>query len=535
MKRITLRASLALMMFALAASALGQQVYSVPAGSGTLTFSLTTYEYTCQYLVSTDPPRFNSNLYYQNDYSGISYTPTASSNPVPLTWSDTSYINNFPGNGTNGGCGPATKYPSVSADVPPVSYYAAETAVTFTPNRDFYTPTATVAAMYPGIVYPQYKIVSIVYDAPGNSTNDGYTDAITDGTTTSIGASFQATDTETFSLNFNFLNLFGDTTSWTYGNSTTTANTSAVTDTITEATGVSLQNAGATATNALNHNNDLFVIWLNPAILLYQTAPGLTSLNYAEATQIQSSTDPQPGDPEAMDAVEVSAWQLMPNTLGPPNCPAQGNTCVQLPALEPQTINVEVNGTEEQETLPGLASICANQSYYPNSCSKDPNGQCGCVPKDFTNILAADPLIGFTTTESPLNANTTANPNRFVLIGNALLEGPTVAGGPRPVNPANLSDSEQVTETYTQTYAYSVGYSWNAKWTIVGNGPGLASTSQWTWTSSESIGEVNGTAHTMIANFSSSTVDCYQYVTYFEDTLFHTYAFQQPSDNSTCP
>jgi hypothetical protein len=524
MNRKSLRVRLVLLMFTLTASALGQGVYSIPAGSGTLTYSVTTYEDTCQYVVL--PHNVEQNLYYQNVYEGISYTP-ASGTAVPLLWRDASIINNLPGDGING-CGPASSYPSVSADLPPVSYYAAETAITFTPTRDFYYGTATVATMNPGIVYPQYKIVSIIYDPPGNASNDGYTDAITDGTTTSIGASFQASDTETFSLNFNFFGLFGDTSSWSYGTAETTGNTADVSDTITQATGVSLQNNSA-ASNAINHNNDMFVIWLNPAVVLYQTAPGLTSLNYAMGTQIQPSSDPEPGDPEAMATAQVFANQLMAN--------AQGNTSVQIQTLEPQTINVEVNGVELPETLPGLARICANQTYYPNNCSLDPKGQCGCVPSDFKNILAADLLLGFSNSESPLNANTTANPNRFVLIGNALLEGPAEKGGTTPVDSVSLSDAEQVAETYTQSLAYSVGYSWDANWEISGNGPSLTSTSQWTWTNTESIGEVNGTAHTMIGNLSSVTVACDENVTYFEDTLFHTYVFQQPTmaENSSCP
>lgn len=390
-----------------------------------------------------------------------------------------------------------------------------------------YTPPAV------GILYPKFKIASIIYDTPGNHSNNGFTNTLTDGTTTSTGSNFGVGVTDTFSLTGGFLGT-GSTLSWSYGNAATSGNTTAVTDTIADATGV-LNATNTSAPNAVNHQQDLFIIWLNPAITFTQT--GTTSATYSMGTQLQTTGDPSPGKPEIQDQVEVFAQAMMANS--------SGVTTVPLQTLKPQVV--------DSQTLPGLANICAKLiAGYPTSCTLA--NQCGCVPSDFTAVLNQDPLLNFTSTESPLNANTSSaalctNPKssascRYVpiMVANGsstqeveLLQGPDDVGGNNPINTFTQTDSTQTTQTYTQTYAYSVGYSWDVSWKILGTGLDFKSATLFTWTNSESTGEINGSAHQMSVSLSSSTVGCSEYIPIFEDTTYHTFVFQGQVGDSSCP
>jgi hypothetical protein len=373
-----------------------------------------------------------------------------------------------------------------------------------------------------GILNIQYKVLSIVYAAPGNLSTDGFTNTLTDGTTTSIGSSFQAGDTFTFSETWGIpLIGAGSTMSWSFGTAVTTGSSSAVTETVSEATGVS-NDSNSGASNAINHQNDLFILWLNSAILIQPISA--TAATYSEGTQLQTSGDPDVGQPEAVDSLEVYAGVMMANSKGVTTVPAA--------ILNAQTVSVA--GQSGSQTLPGLGSICATHPYYPNSCTLA--NQCGCVPADFAGILATNPLIAFTNTESPLNANTSANPDRFVEItGAELLSGPEQKGGNNPVNSFTESDSTQTTETWTYSLEYTVGYSWSLSWVVEGNGPSIKSETQFTWTNTDSVGESNGSAHTEAVSLSSDTVGCYEDVSIFEDTVFHTFTFQQPAGNTSCP
>lgn len=396
--------------------------------------------------------------------------------------------------------------------------------------------SGTVTSITPGIIYPKYQIQSIIYATPGNVSSNGFTNSTTDGTTTSVGSSFQAGDTTTYSVSTGFLGL-GSTISWSFGNSATTGNTSALTETITDATGV-LNASNSGSPNSINHQNDMFVIWVNPAVYIYQA--GLDSVTYFQGTQLQTTGDPSPGKPESyQDQVEVFAQAMIANS--------KGVTTVPLTALETYT-------APDGEVLPGLAIICANQAYYPNSCSSDPNKQCGCVPSDFTSILAQDPILNYTSTESPLNADTsgatvcetpgTTSSCRYVPVPSSpgskvqeveLLSGPDEVGGNRPINTFTQTDTDQTTETLSEVDAYTEGSSTEESFKFFGTGISIKNANQWTWSNSESIGAINGTANAMTVTLSSSTVDCYQEIPIFEDTVYHTFVFQQPAGNTSCP
>jgi hypothetical protein len=502
---------------------------SVPAGSGTLSYTV---------IVSQPIGCGEWVTYLTSTYYNFSYAVGGTTYPLTgrVVADHGSSIDTCPG-----------------TTAPPLELWAPSDEITFTPTSysgglvctdACIEGSATVTPLTPGIVYPLYQVQSIIYQAPGNHSLDGFQNTETDGTTTSSGMSFTEGDTVTFSVTFGF--LFGTSTlSWSYGNAVTTGSTTATTETISDASGVNNVN-NASGPNTINHQNDLFIIWLNPAVSMYQTGP--TSVSYAQGTQYQVAGDPQPGQPEIQDQVEVYASAMMAN--------AQGVTTVPVEKLIPQVVYQVVNGVEVPMTMPGLANICKDPVYYPNSCTLA--NQCGCTPSDFTPILAQDPLLNYTSTEDPLNADasgasacscpTSADDCRYVPIPaqstsclpqfTEALSGPDDAGGGNPQNTFTITDTNTNTETLLGSDAVTVGYSWKTTWGTAppeGAQVGVQNAQTWTWTNSESTGKINGSAHTESGILSSSTVGCSQNVLIFEDTVYHTFVFQQPPDNTSCP
>jgi hypothetical protein len=516
----------------IAASLASAQTVSIPAGSGTLNYTVQVRELSCvpaatAALRQGPEPKIvpGTEFYSESTYSGFSYVASGVTTPLPGT---VQTIMN-----TNAVCAPPSSHPVTDLFAPPVFPFKSQLAISFTPSGTT-GGSASVSSATPGMLYPRYQVQSIIYDTPGNGSSNGFSNTKTDGTTTTIGGSFQSGDTTTFSVSTGFLGL-GSTISWSSGNSLTTGNSTTVTQTITNATGVTSA-SNHNSSNVINHIQDLFVIWINPAVVVFQT--GANSIGFYQGTQLQTAGDPNPGEPEAyQDQVEVTAQAMMAN--------AQGVTTVPVNILEPVKM-------PDGETLPGLAVICANPSFYPNSCTLA--NQCGCVPSDFAPILARDPLLNFSSTESPLNADTSgaaicAKPAassscRYVPVQTGpnsgvqkteLLEGPNDAGGITPVTSFTQSDSNQTTQTLSESSSYTVALSEEASFKFLGTGISLKNANQWTWTNSESTGEINGYAHSMNVSLSSSTVGCDQEIPVFEDTVYHTFVFMQPSGNSSCP
>ena len=384
--------------------------------------------------------------------------------------------------------------------------------------------------MPPPVAYPQYKITSIVYAPPGNNSSDGFTNTITNGTTTTIGNNFQTSVTDTLNVSLNFMGAGGGA-GLSAGISATNGSSNAFTETISDASGVGLS-SNHSNTNAINHQQDLFLLWLNPAVLISSTGSS-NAVTYSIGTQSGSNNLSEP-----VDTVEVIAQTVQANN--------QGATTVPLAILQQQ-----YDSATQQYDLPGLASICAHPLPY-NQCTQA--NQCGCVPSDFTAILAQDPLLNYATTESPLNANTSGingcmYPNsgsqcRYVPVPDSLngnfqktitLAGPGCNGCDTPTNTFTLNDSTQNVRTLSESTSESVGYSWKAGFSLFGNGATFTSATTFTWTDSESTGAINGNQNQMSGTLSSFTVDCSEEIPVFEDTVYHTFVFQQPAGDSSCP
>jgi hypothetical protein len=418
---------------------------------------------------------------------------------------------------------------------------------------------------------PAYKVTSIIYAPPGNKSQDGYTDSTTDATTTTIGSSFATGQTITTTLGFSVPQIGGITASQSFATSSTSSNSAAFQESFTNATGVANQsNSGAP--DAINHNNDLFVIWLDPEIVAFgdATAPG--PVGYAVGVQpLSNGTVPLP------DIVEVAASAMEANPAGMTTVPAG-------------TLNQEPNASGN--LVPGLASVCKNlktAEYATQSCTLA--DQCGCTPNDFLPILQQDPLLFFqglsnpitpySSTTSPLVANVSdaqicgvlpvvAGSNcRYVPVPSSIgslqqegvtLQGPDDSGGNNPVNSFQQGENTQTTDTLggqTQTQVtQSISLSLSVPTGNVCNTCGLPSmpggkgtplagtgTVAWgasktmTWTDMQSIGHASASGTTLAVSLSSATVGCVQNgnIDVFEDTIYHTFVFQQPpGDPSTC-
>jgi hypothetical protein len=380
-----------------------------------------------------------------------------------------------------------------------------------------------------GTLDPLYKVTSILYDPPGDESQAGYTNATTNGTTTSIGSSFSAGSSVTYTSGSW---LTGGSISFGFGFTATTGESTAATELFTDAEGVSIANQN-TNPDAINHDQDIFLIWLNPEVDV--VFAGSTPVSYALTTQKTSA-----GALEDTDIVEVSAGVMEAN--------ASGVTTVPAPILNQQ------NGM----TLPGLAAICKNlktAEYTAGTCTLA--DQCGCTPADFAPILALDPLLNYNSTTytatpyagsvNPLSLDTsgvagctsptTSDKCRYVPVtsspgGNQVvvtLSGPDAPGYSSAGNTFSLTDSDNTVQTYSESLDETVTYTAKADF-IIGS---IAVADQWKWSESESVGEINTTADTATVTLNTTTTGCYQDINVFEDTVYHTFVFQQPSPTSS--
>jgi hypothetical protein len=393
------------------------------------------------------------------------------------------------------------------------------------------------------VLYPAYEVTSILYAPPGNASQAGYTDTTTTATTTTVGSSFANASTLTFTEGISVFGV-GGSASQSFGISESSSNSTAFQESFSDATGVANQNK--TGIDAINHNQDTFLIWLNPqvSVVLKDVLPaGLIPGAYS--VSVQESVYP--------DIVPITAAVMEANSSGVTTVPAGWLNQQNFPS-----------GPE-----PGLAAICKNliqAEYKAGTCTLA--DQCGCTPADFAPILAMDPLLfyngttnpisPFPGTVSPLVANTsTANFSdancgilptppldksscRYVSVpsspGGSLQADPWLAG-PESVNGNQNPDSfqqgenQQTTQTSGETTGESVGVSFKEGAPVFS----LTEADTMTWTQSQSVGTANGSGTTQSVTLNSSTQGCAENEAIFEDTVYHTFVFQEfPDPGSKC-
>lgn len=482
-------------------SAVSQTPQSLSVGDGTLTFNKTTSTESCEIATAGGPSTGTYTLY---SYDSFVYTDSNSvSTPLSGAAAEPFFGATHCVDPVDYGPNPYTMGLPVGATI---SFGMS--------GRGFYS--ATVSA----VVDPLYKVTSILYAMPGNASSSSLTATTTNGTTTTIGSSF------TFGVNSTF------TLSWVWGSagitlgaSQTNGFTEAFTQTIANAT--SIVNYSPTGGgNTISHDQDKFMIWLNPQVELTGTS---TNIGYNIHSRFTNGSEQFP------DIVQVTAQAMM--DVG-------GVTHVPTAILQKQ-----YNPASAQYDLPGLAAICVDQSQYVNNCPL--GGQCGCVPSDFTNILSRDPLLSGTTATNPLSVTTSgasacnlpssASSCRYVPVpsyygsmspATATLAGPNCVGCGHSANGFTQTDSTSTSQTFSESDSMSV--SKTVKFGS-GLGPSLSLTTMWTWTDTESSGSINGISNQQGLSLSSSTVGCSQSVLIYEDTVYHTFVTQQAPGNTSCP
>lgn len=394
------------------------------------------------------------------------------------------------------------------------------------------------------VIYPAYKVTSIIYAPPGNKSQDGFTNTTTDSTTTTIGSSFTDANTITFNKGFTAWGIDASA-SQSFGISHQSNNSTAFQETFSDATGVTNQSASGIP-DAIDHNRDIFLIWLNPQLTV--VGGGSTPVSYSVGVQpTANGVTPPP------DIVQISANVMEANSAGVTTVPKDWLN-QQTPSINGQTVYT-----------PGLASICKNlitAEYAARTCTFA--DQCGCTAADFLPILKADlllfhngtdnPISPYSSTASPLDANKSpydicailptpsGSDCRYVPVPNSpgstsweteTLTGPDSPGGNNIPNSFQQTENTQTTHTQGGQTSESVGASFKI-------GPkvfNLTEANTLTWTQTQSVGTASGSGATLAVSLSSSTVGCVQNqnINVFEDTVYHTFVFQQPADEpSTC-
>jgi len=422
------------------------------------------------------------------------------------------------------------------------------------------------------LLKPAYQVVSILYDPPGNKSQAGFMETAQYGTTTTVGSNFTAGTSVSFTEGASFLGT-GASMSETFGTSVSTTSSSALQETFSDSTGVANMNESYNP-DAINHNQDIFLVFLNPEVQIHSV--GGNPINYGVLIP-----PPINGQDSIVDILPVSANVMEANSAGV--------TTVPLSVLVPQNLEP----SNPSELWPGLGAICANNAIYKQQIIDDEqavlNGtippedctltnQCGCTPNDFLPILQMDPLLFYNGMNkpptaypgyvSPLTANTnngTASDAdcdvlplgsnlsnnlemscRYVPVANGIspttdytqktvgLSGPEYPGDSNAPNTFQQGDMTQSTITMGGQTQESVAFGFTEK------APGFSFTNNnsFTWTQSQSVRIANSTTDTMNVSLNSQTVGCEQSISIWEDTVFHTFVFTQPSpseeSNSFC-
>ncbi len=476
------------------------------------------------------------------DQVGDLYIADSGNNVIREVISSTGIISTLAGNGTAGYTGDGGLATSAQLTPSNVSLDAADNVYVF----DWVDDIIRVVGQLPpalSVLNPSYQVVSIVYAPPGNKSSTGYTSNTTNGGTTTLGSSFQEGGQMTFTEGFSFFGVAGSSASQSLGVSNTSTLSNAFQETFTDATAVS--NASiSTNPNTANHDNDEILVWLNPQVSV-ETINDVPA-SYSVASQPSSSGQIQPPD-----IIYIAAGTLLAN--------ASGHTTVDPRLLDPQVFPSEIDGTEV--TLSGLAAVCKQvnlQEYQNSACTL--GDQCGCQASDFTGIVAQDPLLNYAGTGNPYPG--TVSPLEADASGAINCESPTPTDDCRYVPVPQTSGSSQIEyqalqgpqcstcnnypNTYTQTDATtmtqtlggmnsdSVGTSVTLKGGI-GAEVSLTISNTLTWQTNESTGTSSGTGNSQTVTLNSATQGCSENVNVYEDTVYHTFVFQEPTNNNSCP
>ncbi|HEY5006448.1 MAG TPA: carboxypeptidase-like regulatory domain-containing protein, partial [Caulobacteraceae bacterium] len=256
--------------------------------------------------------------------------------------------------------------------------------------------------------------------------------------------------------------LFGQGTvgaSFAVTNTTNNATTFQVTSTSTS--GAQL----TSTSDAIDHTQDRFFLWLNAVITVKQTGPSTAVYSIGTANNAP------------MDVIDVSVAELKNTSLIPAAKMGQ------------QTIHGVV--------LPGLSAL---------------------KPADFTSIATMDVLTSPTATPS--------DTARYVYIKSLPLEGPDAKATDAVKNTYAIADGSATAHTKTETENTSASLSVGEKVEIPGIfTESVTDTGTLTWNHSNSSGTTSATSSQATVVLGTAKVGCYEYVDIYSDTMFHSMAY----------
>ena len=392
---------------------------------------------------------------------------------------------------------------------------------------------------------PLYKVVSILYEPPGNESAQGLTSSTTDGTSTSTGDSFTFSDSLTFSSGVT--GVFSD--GITFGFADSTLNSSTYVQTWTNSAGLITDDNyldpagvnGATGTSGsddIQHGLDVISIWLNPEVTVTTTSDYSSPIDYAMGYQsIPNVQSPAP------DILMVPAVQMMPTPGSVTATTPYGTSTVPNSKIIPSTRCCDNSGHSYK--IPGLGVLCKNLivSEYNSQCGQ--TDQCGCTPADFAQIVVQDPLLRYNATT--LTANPVPSSDSPAIVDGSTVETCESSSVPtgsdcrfvKVLDPSgsgsqyNMQLDGQVKRTSGTTVAdshilssgSSQSYSVGLTTSVGGIGAAMKNQKTWTWLDSQSTGMTNGSSNSTSVFLQTSSPNCYANVLVYEDTLYHTFAF----------
>jgi len=298
MRKTILQAFFVSIMFTLTAGV--ASAVTIPAGSGTLTYTEKETEVTC---TSGD---VGTSSYWSYQYSGFSYT--ASGVTTPLSSGD--YYANSPAPK----CDIAASWPNLGFMV---TTSQAQTTIVFSTESD--TATATVVALYQGYLNPRYLIMGVTYAPPGGNASSyaSYGDTNFVGNTSTNTRSFSQNYIESVSVSEGTCDGSAGSLSGFQGgvcvtgsqsNAWTIVSNSTNTITMSKQTNTTLQTPGVpNAYSPVDHDYDIIWLWLNPVVTF--TVPGTNTSSGGSITWTGYGYDYN--DP----VHEVDVWPVYVGTL----------------------------------------------------------------------------------------------------------------------------------------------------------------------------------------------------------------------------
>lgn len=418
---VTLLAATGLVLGTGAAVSASTNVFSFGSNLGTLTYTATSYAYSCS-------SQYGIVHYTEWVYGGFIYDNPAAS--IDQVISGETYYDYGIG-GRYVGSGDCPAYPRGDRVIYQNTTNGSGYTISIPPGC---CGTLTASIAVPGYVNPKYVVLGVTYAPPGPQSNVNYANTALFSNTSSVSSSFTTSYTQTVSITNSFMKAWKNggvdastTVSNGYTQETGTSSSSSIT--VSKQSGTSLQVPGPTCPyTGVDHDYDIIWVWLNPVHLFTLTNNGFVQWNGYGV----SSEDPV-------------TWDVEPVYAG----------CL--------------NGDPE------LTSYCNNQfgaafqrTWATNAGQSFPSGQGpGLTATDLQNILATDPYggckynsaIGASVCPSPDPTRFTQTTTNF---GNQLNYQQPAPGA----NPFTKSYTAQYSNTSTQgqgaSYTGSQTFGWES-------------------------------------------------------------------------